>query len=327
MTQQNNEMATLLNSDRFQINGSTTPNMPSRPTAPPPSAAEIAGGENLISVATAADDTGLLIGWQGAGTATVAELAFLSCFHGVGRPPTAKEPTTMLTRAINATLPANYSMRIARGAGELRGWCIQDQTNPRDPKTVITFGLQAGVPTYTLADETQKPMADAIVTAYNRTVGASVLAAADITLWLRDVLRSVNAVPVGTLWYVPASNRERVRVFVGALAAQWGENWVKVPVLTSADLREGLVKGFVAEVSAELAKLRKDENGKFIIGTRGATAMIARLDELKTRADHYAALLGPSYLATVVAEIKQAVNDVNAICDYTAQRGAMLELV
>lgn len=171
----------------------------------------------------------------------------------------------------------------------------------------------------------------AIRAEYDRARAGEVYRAADLTAWLASKLYARGAVRLGSIWYIPTAVRGEVESVVAALAAVWGTAWTAppIPVATTDQLRDGLVRGLTDEVVAVIADLaalvNEAADAKRPVGERAAATLARRLGECSDRAHGYAALLGDERVATVRREIAGASDRVEPYLSEAAKRGAALE--
>lgn len=168
---------------------------------------------------------------------------------------------------------------------------------------------------------------------FERRVADEILPAGDVTKWLRAFLyKHCGAVRVGGNYYVRSQHAGMAERVCNALARGWGVDWMlpALPVATSAQLRAGLVRGFVREVNDLLEAVTKARNEavkakKADVSPAAAASFLLTLRETNERAKTYREVLGTDSVAEVSAAITGAIAVLEPLCDSTAERFAALE--
>lgn len=153
--------------------------------------------------------------------------------------------------------------------------------------------------------------------------------AADVTAWLGGILRSeYTAVRFGVGWYVPARYAEAAGKLCQAVAnLGWGSDWIlpALPVATSDQLRDGIVRGLTDEVSGLIARLAterataKYERTKGDIGPKRAGSFLAELRGIGQRIVAFGAVLGEERVAKARESVRLAIVELETVLgdDYT----------
>lgn len=168
---------------------------------------------------------------------------------------------------------------------------------------------------------------------FERRVADEILPAGDVTKWLRAFLyEHCGAVRVGGNYYVRSQHAGMAERVCNALARGWGMDWMlpALPVATSAQLRAGLVRGFVREVNDLLEAVTKARNEavkakKADVSPAAAASFLLTLRETNDRAKTYREVLGTDSVAEVSVAITGAIAVLEPLCDSTAERFAALE--
>jgi len=307
-----------------------TPNMRDTVALQAPSVAPI-DNTMLIVSADYAEGSGVGVGWSGRGELPRGTIATIA--RDLELPePRAKSEKSHAAKACQS-VSGRYDCRASKGRNE---WIIHNADDPKNFRRVAIMQLISGKlendePYFVdnaMHDREQGDVVCHIRDEYQRRCDGEIMTCNDITLWCDLVMRSLDAIPVAVLWYVPARNVEKAKAFAAAIGAVWGANWTSppMPMVKSSELSGNLVRGFASECETVLQPLKDVEGAEGGIGSRGAAAMKDRVEQLRAKCRAYAALLGADKVATVSATLDQAIEKINRVADATAQRGAMLEL-
>jgi len=169
---------------------------------------------------------------------------------------------------------------------------------------------------------------------YQRRVNEEIFPAAEITMWLRDLLQyRFRAVRMGGVWYIPHKFAADATRLVAAVANVWGLDWLSppLPMSTSEQLMAGLAQGLIREArivleSLETQRAAAREKGASEIGTRAASTIYERLQTVAERAKGYADLLGAHYVDQIRTELRTAMDLVQPLCDDVSLRYAAMDL-
>ena len=281
----------------------------------------------------AASGHGVLVGWSGLGSMTLAKIRETLA--------AAEVPMDWAPEARSSRAQAGNAIQMLRG----RGFIVKNQTKGERPnvaaydtlwtvaratindaqvgesvgRIVVVFTLVADVLRY----EGDAEIGDAVVAEYQRRIGAELYRAADVTHWLSNtVYNRCEGVRFGGVWYVP-------RKFAGVAARVcetfgkvWGTDWLlpALPVATSAQLQDGLLAGLTKEVDDVCAQLdaqreNAKEKGKEDVGQRAAASHLARIREITERVQTYGALLGDDRVDSLRTRLVNAAAEVDALID------------
>jgi hypothetical protein len=173
-----------------------------------------------------------------------------------------------------------------------------------------------------------------VLTEYRLAVDQEIYQAADVTGWLgRTLMSAYDAVRFGVGWYVPARHSEAAGRLCGAVSQIWGTDWIvpALPVATSDQLRDGIVRGLVDEVDTLMARLETERaparsaRVEFIragthgdppagdIGPKRAQTFLKDLRAVGTRIVAYGEVLGEERVASAREQVRQAVIELETV--------------
>lgn len=289
----------------------------------------VAAGENLGTV-------GALFSWQGDGEAMLTNMTDVANRCNVS-PPTSKRLSAYFGEACRAENSVHYVARQVRGQAAYRVHRLDPNAGTGDSAgpVVLTVVLDKDGELRFESNGSQV-MFDRIDIRYNRLRNNEILKPADVTSWVRSVLRNeYHAVRVPYGWHVPSEHVESARLFCDSVRGYWGASWgLGLPVVTSGELLDSIANGLADEVAAEIAGLKAqrkaaakklDKQGKpRDIGLRAAVNMIERLTEIAERTRAYAKLIGSDRVRVVHREAKALIESLRPLVNDTAQRGALV---
>lgn len=295
-------------------------------------------------------DGGILTGWSGSGelkhTSIVAILA--SVGMRTDWAPSPKSPHAHATAALQLLTHSGRVLRSERGRKvqyeELPGgtygfrnysarWTVGDpqhgQVGDKFGRVVMSAGLTAGGELHLTGEP---HLTERVRAEWDRRQAAEVFSAADVTDWLRLMLtRRFGAVRLGTGYYIRGAHAEQAARLCEAVSQRWGKAWIvpALPVSTSNQLRAGLVRGLADEAAAVLDELGAYQKASPLgsVGPKGAATLLAKLRDVYERSKGYADLLGPASVAELRSRLQAAVAVLEPLCDDTAQRFSMMDLV
>lgn len=286
----------------------------------------------LLVTEDLAAGSGVAVGWSGKGELPRGVIAAVANALGLPEPRAKSEKSHAAKACQSVQSGGNYDCRAEKGKHE---WIIHNVADPKHPRRVAIMQLISGklennepVPYSIPQHEEQRNVIADIVTEYNRRCDAEIMTCTDITLWCDLVMRSLAAIPVAVLWYVPSAHVAKAKAFAAAMRDIWGSNWTSppMPMIKSSELSGNLVRGFASECATVLQPLKPVEGSEGGIGSRGAAAMIERVEQLREKCRAYGALLGADHVKDVAKTLDDAIAKIRSVADDTAQRGAMLEL-
>jgi len=273
---------------------------------------------NLVAGA-AADNQGILIGWEGRHERTRARLFELAAQANIPREwmPAAKEPTVQLSRAVQAAAGGAYNCeqekKKDRQVPEAREWRSRWMLVRRSTDGLPTAGGRFGeiALVVTLYTDTGEPelvfdtedteLRDTVEREFRSRVDDALYTASDITKWIGEVVRlRLDGVRYGGNWYVPRSSRTIAETLCEVLREDgWGKNWMNppLPIATSAQLSMGIAIALqeeVDDVMEEFLRLRKmaQDDGRKDVGETGASNMMVRLRFVGERIVGFSHLMG-----------------------------------
>jgi hypothetical protein len=196
---------------------------------------------------------------------------------------------------------------------------------------VVRFKLSGVTLTATGDDKLAAP----VLADYQARMASELFKSSDLTSWLSSVImRKLDGVRFGALgWLVPARNVEIAGVLTKACeAAGFGHGWVHgLPVATSDQLRDGIVRGLVSEVdelssrlSAERAAahaarvefIRSGQHGRPPVGDIGKERAETYLREFRavgSRVVGYGKILGEHRVEHAQLVIREAMAQLEGI--------------
>lgn len=199
---------------------------------------------------------------------------------------------------------------------------------------------------------------------YETATANEVLKSEDLTSWLGGVLFSSHyAVKRGHLWYVPGGYADAARLLTETIGKLWGDH-ERIPVTSGPDLMRALTRGLSDEcavIAAELTKCtdiardRAERDAAAEVTERArrmrtmvsadaladatriareratvspviAARLMVSLAEVAARVSGYAMVLGEDSTKDITAKIADLRNQIEPLCNDTAQRASMLEL-
>jgi hypothetical protein len=295
---------------------------------------------NLVSVADA-EAMGVLIAWNGRHPITRGALvAKLEAIGEVDLAPRATSARAQAGRAIEALTSKGYVVRFERRAA-----ATATSTAPADRsvrwsvghvasddgdelgKRVLRFTLTEGGElsfTSPLPNDTHTALGSSVVEDFKAKVATEIYQSADLTSWLSGVLRKhCTAVQFGALgYYVPARHRERAERICGAVRdAGFGAGWALpgLPVTTSDQLRDGLLRGLTDEVQLLMEKLAteresaRSERAGSDIGPKRAQTFLVDLRKIGERVAAYETVLGTDRVIAAKATIRTAISELEGL--------------
>lgn len=304
----------------------------------------------LVVAGASAEGHGVLCGWWGRGSLSLADVRAILA--------EADLPADWAPAARSAVAHAGASLSHP-GAGLVvrRAESARRRDGRRDyaARWVVVGGLDAAGDPGELAgrvrlvaeirdgsdelhistsdDAGARALAARVAAGYRARRDAEALDASDVSDWLAGVLqRRLGGARLGKCWYVPAPSRQAAARLVGIVSARWGSDWMPcLPVATSEELAQGLVRGFAEEVEAVGAALDRErqdagERGAEEISTRVAQRLLRELDDLSDRAAGYAALCGDAAVGPLRARVREMGEVLRALAGGAAARFALLEM-
>ena len=305
-------------------------------------------------IAGAMEGTGVLVGWSGAGSITRG--AILKALEGVPRvlPPRQTSAKAHAGRVMDRLTREGMVVRVARGLDHVKGssrWTV-GQINHASAvggslgQTTMTVVLNNTSGALTI--DGGGALADKIQVDYRALVDAELYQSGDITSWLSGALRYYfDAVRFGALGlYVPARHAAAAAALCKAVAdVGFGTDWVlpALPIATTDQLRDGIVRGLTSEVDALMARmateretaklhkvnqlasaesitgdagLRARDAAHRLSGDIGATRGQSFLKDLRAigaRIVAYGEVLGEDRLASAKEQVRQAVIELETV--------------
>jgi hypothetical protein len=301
-----------------------------------------------VVIGAKTEGSGVLLGWSGFGehTRTGILAALAQAGHPAHWAPSPHSAHAHASEALRALSAGGRVVRAERGvrrggAGTLRTyvarWTVGDPAHGLVGESMGPVALTAALTINGALDlDGDVELATIVRVEFNRRCNAEVFPAGDVTTWLRSVLIArFYAVRLGGAWYVPHECAPGAEALCQALASNgWGNDWIlpALPVATTDQLRAGLTRGLISEAETVLTEFeaqrtsaRRDRAGGDI-GPRAAATLLARLRDVHDRARDYAGMLGAAYVAPIRARLVAALATIEAQCDDTAQRFAMMDL-
>lgn len=287
-----------------------------QPTEAPITVAQIKTGE---LVAGAMQGTGALIGWVG--KHSMDRAAIVKALEGIARvlPPRPASAKAHAGQVMSRLTREGFVVRVARGQATTKGvskWTV-GQVNHSSTvggslgNTTMTVTLTAAGE---LQIEGEASFANQIRVDYQALVAAERYQAGDVTAWLSGALRYwFDAVRFGALgYYIPARHVEAAGQLCKAIAdAGFGSDWVlpALPVATSDQLRDGIVRGLTGEVDDLMARLAterataKAAKDNALISASEITALVGRHKAVQA-ANALTGDIGPTRAATFLKDLR-----------------------
>lgn len=313
--------------------------------APAPVVTRLSGADMVAGAAAAGE--AVLVGWDGSGELTLAQIRERVAAAGLGVEilPSARTARAQLGRAVSDACGSKYDHKIEKATDEERPYAARWTISTSNPGAAVGQPSGYTVATVTLdkqgglAFESGDAELEASIRAeYQRRVDAEVFNSADVTAWLRSTITATfGGVKLGGVYYVPRTGAAQAEALCASVATAWGANWIApaLPVATTDQLRRGLVAGLAAEaadVSRRFELARANAREEHAAGTRKASDLTARaaqtyLSELRTVAERcvaYGQLLGAELVAELRDRVVAAMESTIALLDATAQRAAQI---
>jgi len=301
-------------------------------------------------IAGAMEGTGALVGWTG--KHSMDRAAIVKALDGIPRvlPPRAASAKAHAGQVMSRLTREGFVVRVARGQATTKGVSKWTVGTVNHASTVgASLGQTTMTVTLTAAGELQidgeASLANKIQVDYQALVAAERYQAGDITSWLSGALRYYfDAVRFGALgYYVPARHVEAAGALCKAIAdAGFGADWVlpALPVATSDQLRDGIVRGLTSEVDDLMARLateratakaaretaienaRRPTGGAAMeaalklsgdIGPKRGQTFLVDLRAIGARIVAYGQVLGEERLASAKEQVRQAVVELETV--------------
>lgn len=126
-------------------------------------------------------------------------------------------------------------------------------------KVVCRFKLSGSTLSYT----GDAKLGDPVIAAFGARMASEIFKSGDVTSWLSRTIRwNLDGVRFGALgWLVPARNVEAAKQLCEAVrGAGFGSGWVTgLPVATSDQLRDGIVRGLIDEVAELHGRIAEEQ--------------------------------------------------------------------
>lgn len=292
-----------------------------------------------------AEGSGVLVGWSGRGKLTRGALVeALGSISGVGvKAPVATSARAQAGRVMSSLTALGYVVRVARaGTVAANGtlWTV-GSVNHRSVvgaelgSVELRATLQADG---RLITEGHEALGAKVAADYAALIADEIYQAADITGWLGHTLATVyDAVRFGVGWYVPARHAHAAGELCAVVSKIWGADWIvpALPVATSNQLRDGIVRGLTSEVDALMARLATERGnaqteyedrvathkatqtdlmrGRGDIGPKRGQTYLTELRGIGTRIVAYGQVLGEERLASAREQVRQAVVELETV--------------
>lgn len=292
--------------------------------------------------------SGIFLGFGGLGSLTRAELAAIIAEAGMPAEwlPAPKSAHAQAGRIVGNLSRHGYIVRAARvpvRAGkpqttEERGWVArwnvgQAQLGSQVGGTYGTTLLVASLrPGGELHIEGREDLALTVRTEYTAACAAETYAAADVSSWLSVTLMGrFRAAAVGGNWYVRRRYAADAEKLCTALSKHWGRNWLlpAIPMVTTDELCQGLVKNFADEVDVVLTAYRTElaeaqKHGDSEIGARRAATLLGEVRALAERAVGFASMFGDRHMMTLREKLCVAADEIANSVDGISQRFSLI---
>lgn len=281
-----------------------------------------------------AEGHGVLVGWSGKGKLTRG--ALVDAIEGTGiKPPVATSARAQAGRVMSALTASGLIVRVARdekGPAGTTMWTV-GKVNHRSAvgSELGSVEMRATLTAAgELVTEGNAALGEVARTQYRAAVDAELYQAADVTGWLGQALRTAyDAVRFGVGWYVPARHAEAAGKLCAAVSAVFGCDWIvpALPVATSDQLRDGIVRGLTSEVDALMARMATERatadaaaKAKYSrgsstgdIGPKRAGTFLVELRAIGARIVAYGQVLGEERLACAKEQVRQAVIELETV--------------
>jgi len=327
---------------------------PAEIVAPAPRQAPIRA--NAMVAGAAASGHGVLVGFSGRGTMTHAEYTTLCDTAAIPAdwrmtPKTAHAQIGRIVQGLNnlgfvARADKTKAQRAIaarpnrpgyhQGALPVPTWTARYQIarTSRTGSVGGAFGEIVCTVTLTATDEVQIESSDADLAARIRTdfdsaMASSVYQAVDVSSWIAStIVERYRGARLGGNWYVRREHAERCERLLRCFAQGWGKEWLlpPLPVATSDELCQGLVKNFTAEAEIVLASYRESldaarKRGEDRISSRAARPLWSEITTLAERAVEFSSLFSEhSGLRNLRSVLSAAANEIAESLDGMTQR-------
>jgi hypothetical protein len=294
----------------------------------------------LIAGATA-EGHGVLVGWQGQGK--LSRGALVAAIETLGvRVPLATSARAQAGRVMGELNGLGYVVRVAREARAVNTtiWTIGRVNH----KSLV--GSELGEvtmratlhPDGSITTDGGGGLAEQVQAKYKTLVEGEIYQAADITGWLvRTLMIGYDAVRFGVGWYVPARHAAAAGELCATVSKIWGSDWIvpALPVATSDQLRDGIVRGLTDEVASLLHKLATERNtaqvayedrvathkanqqdlmiGRGDIGPKRAASFLVELRAIGARMVAYGQILGEERVKLASDSVRAAVVELESV--------------
>lgn len=227
-----------------------------------------------IVAGAVAEGNGALVGWNG--TSGVTRGVLLSCLASAGLEDWAPRAASPHAHAGEVVGKRNQLGMVVRKAptttNGVKRWTIGRVYHARIVGASMgDIELRVKLEGDELTYEGSAQLGEPLVGEFNARMASEVYKSSDLTAWLAGTLRDkLRAVRFGVGWYVPARHATKAGLLCRAVAdAGFGTDWIlpALPVATSSQLQDGIVRGLQSEVDDLMQRL----------ATERATAADARL--------------------------------------------------
>lgn len=300
------------------------------------------------------EGSGVLTGWAGFGELSRGRLEALFAEHGFDPSmlPAPKSAHAHAGFALGMLNGGGYVVRADRGGRRVGQLVMSNDGVPRKFQArwvvvvinhgVAEVGSHAGTTVMTavlMMDgrlELSGPanLVDKVREDYTRRVATEVYPAAEITLWLRSLLRTrYGAIRLGGNWYIPHKYAEQGEHLATAIGMIWGTDWMlpALPVSTCSQLKAGLAKSLIQEAADVLSDLeaqrvqaRKATPPKTEVGSAAATTLVGRLKVIAMRINDQSRYLGSDVFSKAREAVMAAVAVLEPICSDTSIRAELI---
>lgn len=296
---------------------------------------------DLIAGAVA-EGHGVIICWRGAGRPERGQIvAALETLGRAGQAPVAKSARAQAGRAVEGLRGLGFDVRAdlkSEGADLPAGsqrWTVGKvnhataEIGTEYGKVILTVTLTDGVLSFA-GDES---LAAQVLANFNARTAGDVYQSSDVTEWLGRILRNEHmAIEYGLGWYVPAKHRLAAAALCEAISAVgFGSAWVggkgrpALPVATSDQLRDGILRGLVEEVETLLSRLATERDAAKTarqagdIGAKRAATFLGELREITKRIAAYGEMMGAERVAAAREQVRLAIVELEGVLgdDYT----------
>lgn len=287
-----------------------------------------------IVAGAVADGHGVLVGWSGKGRLTRGALLDAIALLAV-KAPQATSARAQAGRVMSDLTGLGYVVRVAReGAGQANHtmWTV-GRVNHRSAVGAELGSVEMRAtlrPDGTISTEGNEGLGLQVQAKYAALVEGEIYQAGDITSWLgRTLSVAYDAVRFGVGWYVPARHAAHAAELCATVSKIWGTDWIvpALPVATSDQLRDGIVRGLTSEVDALMARLAteratadaaakaKDGRASSVgdIGPKRGQTFLHELRGIGARIVAYGQILGEERLASAQEQVRQAVAELETV--------------